>query len=628
MPHPRWEQMSEALKLEQKAEEENFRKLSADKSISQKVSSGICWHPVQLNAKRFTIGELLELELERVKQINSPHKLKTGMKVIIYQTSDDSKEYAGTVSYVKRNILGVILNSDHFAKSSINENGHFTVELVYDERPYRVMQKALKQILSTKDRHIQELRQGVESETTLDYYDQRIDNFQNKALNESQNDAVNGALSSKQMCIIHGPPGTGKTTTLVSAIKTLSKTEKKILVCAPSNNAVDLLARQLEASGVKTLRVGNVTRIGDNIAHLTLAEKARNHSDWAHIKKVKIEAAEAKRQAKNHKRSFGHQERRFRNDMFKESRELMKWARDLEDKLTEQIILDAQAICTTLIGVSARALDGIIFDTVVIDEASQALELESWNAILKAKKVILAGDHYQLPPTVKSQEAKKLGLEETLLDRMAPCIAHSYMLEVQYRMNNKILGFSNQQFYNNKLRAHDSVATHRLDGDDQALVYIDTAGCGFEEQQNNKNLSRYNEGEYFIIREHLIRFVEIYRGNDIGIISPYAEQVRFIRKSIADDDLIRPLDIETNSIDGFQGQEKDIIIISFVRSNERGEIGFLQDYRRLNVAITRARKKLIIIGDSATLAQHKLYADFVDHLEKEGLYESAWAYMN
>jgi len=246
--------------------------------------------------------------------------------------------------------------------------------------------------------------------------------------------------------------------------------------------------------------------------------------------------------------------------------------------------------------------------------------------MLKAERVILAGDHLQLSPTVKSREASELGLSETLLSRMTDKVTHTYLLQVQYRMNDKILSFSNERFYDNKLQSSPTVADWKLD--DNPLVLIDTSGCGFDEVQNPKSLSRYNEGEYYILREHFVQARDAYLGASIGVISPYSEQVKFLRASTEDDEVFRDMDITVNSIDGFQGQEKDVIYISLVRSNSDGEIGFLADERRLNVAMTRARKKLVIIGDLSTLSVSKLFSDLADHVEAEGSYRSAWEYMD
>ena len=400
------------------------------------------------------------------------------------------------------------------------------------------------------------------------------------------------------------------------------------MVTAPSNNAVDLLARQLSQAGLSVLRVGNVTRIGDNIAHLCLDEKVRMHKDWQHIKQVKIEAEAAKSEAKKYKRKFGPQQKRDRIAFQKEARALRKWAKELEQRLVDHILEESVVICTTLIGCAHPSISEWRYDTVVIDEGSQALEAESWTAMLKGKRTIIAGDHMQLPPTVKSKEAADLGLSTTVLDKMADTIEASFLLDTQYRMHSDILGFSNEHFYDSKLKTADFVSNRKLQQDEEVITFIDTSGCGFEEERSIHHRSLSNEGEYNILREHILSVPHLLTPEvSIGIISPYARQVAKIREEKSKDAVLRTLDITVNSIDGFQGQEKDVIYITLVRSNDRGEIGFLRDYRRLNVALTRAKFKLVVIGDMATLGTDPMYIKLAEHIEKVGIYRSAWEYM-
>jgi len=628
MKHQRYIDLLAAIEEERKNEEAYYRELSKSATPSDKIESGILWYPVEIVKQRYTIGEYVEIEVERTKHLDKSHKLRTGVGCTVFKQLDEREEYKGTISFVKRNKMGIIMRSDVLEKGQLSEKGLTGVELVYDERPYKVMKDSIHQVMNTKERHHIELRDGISKKDEFAYSTRSYNtDFIAGNVNPSQEAAIKGIINTGHIGIIHGPPGTGKTTTLVALIKTLLNSEKRVLVCAPSNNAVDLLAHKLDAAGVKVTRVGNVTRIADDLAHVTVDEKLRNHDEWQHIKKVKIEASNARKMAKNYKRKFGAKEREDRNAMFKESRELQKWARDLENRLVEDILHDSQVIATTLIGTQHRMISDMEFETVIIDEASQALEAECWAAILKAKRVIMAGDHMQLPPTIKSQKAKDMGLEETILDRMTPCIKNCYTLGIQYRMNEKILSFPNKKFYGSKLLSHISNANHLIQDGDDPLIWIDTSGCGFEEKQSSEHRSKWNEGEYFILREHFLQQLEKYEGCSIGIISPYAQQIRYIKSQISEDEILRAHDVTVNSIDGFQGQEKDIIYISLVRSNDSGELGFLKDMRRLNVAITRAKKKLIIIGDVATLSTDKTYLELLEHIEAHGLYQSAWEYM-
>ncbi len=627
----RYEQIIDAIEAERAAEEAYFRNLQAKKNLKEKVEAGILWYPVQVVKKYYTIGEYIEIIVERTGNNLGTHKFKSGVgcEFFTIKSNGEKLSFSGVISFVRKYKMGILFGGSVQHIDDIEDRFKSGVEMVYDERPYRIMKSAIVEAKNSKEEHIKVLREGIRKKDSFAPYlkQDAIQEIHNSSLNDSQNAAILGCRQSEHIAIIHGPPGTGKTTTLVALIHQLLKTEKRVLVCAPSNNAVDLLARQLDKAGVNTLRIGNVTRIGDSIAHLTLADKTANHEDWKHIKKVKIEANEARKQAGGFKRKFGYKERSNRNAMYQESRELRKWARDLEDKLLDSIITGAQAVCTTLIGLSSSHIKGLQFDTVIIDEASQSLEAECWNAILKAKKVIFAGDHLQLPPTVKSKQAKDLGLDITLLDRMTSVIHHSYLLTTQYRMNDKILAFSNKNFYDNKLKSGPDIANWSID--EHPLTFIDTSGCGFEEKKNPDTLSTFNEGELFIINEWFIRHKTLLNPSiSIGIISPYAAQVKLIREKKEAEEVFRELDIEVNTVDGFQGQEKDFIIISLVRSNDKGEIGFVADERRLNVAMTRARKKLIIIGDMTTLANHTLFNDLAEHVEATGNYQSAWEYMS
>jgi len=626
----RYEMLTKAVEAERKQEQIYFQNLSKQKSKSEKVESGIMWYPCVINRKHYTVGELIELELERTKNLDSHHKIKVGVGANLIIEGVETNTFKGTISYVRRNRLRIILHADYLLKEDILTKGRLGVELIYDERPYRVMLDTLRRVKGLEEPIHKELKKAIQEKKGFEGIVDLVDKnkYSSPKFNESQMAAINGCAVAPRMSIIHGPPGTGKTTTIVGLIQKLAKVEKRILVCAPSNNAVDLLAKLLHQGGLNVLRVGNVTRIGDSISDLTLKEKARNHPEWQHIKTVKIEAENAKKIAGKYKRKFGQRQKSERREMFQESKELRKWARDLEDKLMNGIIKEAQVIATTLISAESKALKGLKFKTIVIDEASQALEPECWVAMLKGERVIFAGDHMQLPPTVKSAEAEELGLAETILDRMSGSLKHSFLLKEQYRMHSDILSFSNAKFYNGELISNASVASRKLSEADSPLMFIDTSGCGFNEEQNADSFSKFNSGEYFTIREHILKHMDLLEGRSIGIICAYAAQVRYIRNTKEETPELQALDIEIDSIDGFQGQEKDVIYISLVRSNETGEIGFLKDFRRLNVAMTRARMKLIIIGDCSTLSSEKMFLDLVDHVEKKGKYESAWEYMS
>ncbi len=622
----RYQQLLRAIEAERAEEEKYYLKLKAQDSRQDKIKSGILLYPLSLERSNFTLGERIECVFFRTKNKEANHKFKVGVACTLSIEGKD-ESYKATVAFARKNEFRIILSNPDLSLNEFPKAAWYFLELTYDEKPYKVMREAIFRLIKTSSIPHQELRDGIDTLSDFQYQRPEGDFFPSKSLNDSQNEAIKQCLRTDRISIIHGPPGTGKTTTIVELAKNLVREEKRILICAPSNNAVDLLSKRMDQAGLRVLRLGNVTRIHDDISHLTLDEISRNHGDWAHIKKVKIEAEEARRAASQYKRKFGGDERAYRSMMYKESKELRKWARDLEDRLIEKIVLDSQVIAGTLIGIENKNIQGIQFETVVIDEASQALEPECWNAILKAKRVILVGDHLQLPPTVKSRAAKDMGLEETLLHRMADKIRGAHLLDVQYRMHESILSFSNQKFYDGRLKSAEKVKSWTLPNDVDPVVLIDTSGCGFEEDFNYKSRSISNEGEYFILREYLLQQSEKIAGASIGIISPYAEQVRYIRTQVGEDEDLKSWNIQVDTIDGFQGQEKELICLSLVRSNTTNEIGFLKDYRRLNVALTRAMKKLIVVGDFSTLASYELYSDLFNHIEANGSYKSAWEFM-
>lgn len=619
----------EGVEAERREEELFYKSILSSSSNKEKVENGFAWYPVEILSKRYAIGEYLEVELERPAQTSGNHRIREGAGVSLFNIQGNQKiEFSGIVSWLRKNKMRIILQDGNLDRDEIPEKGLTGVELVYDERPYKAMKMALQEALNSDSdlaRYLKSLLRGIDSPVNHTAFNPSL--TLPPYLNDSQKLAIQACTNAEFLSLVHGPPGTGKTTTIVELIRSLAQKEKRILVCAPSNNAVDLLAERISFHGVDVMRFGNITRIGEKVMHLTLEEKVKSGTDWQHIKKVRIQADEAEKMAAKFRRSFGSAERAERYAMRKEARDLRKWARELEHKLTRDVVSETKVIVSTLVGASHEDLSRLNFDTVVIDESSQALEAESWIAVLKGKRLVLVGDHKQLSPTVKSRKAQELGLSTTLMDKLIYRSPEVYLLNEQYRMHQRIMSFSNQKFYGGQLKAAGSVAEKSWKNM-QPLAFIDTAGAGFDEKFNSENKSYYNDGEFFILREHLLAHKEKLAGAQIGVICPYAEQTRFITHAVEQEEELKGMQIEVDTIDGFQGQEKDVIYLSLVRSNDRGEIGFLADERRLNVALTRARMLLVVIGDSATLGANPLFAEFLDHCENLEALDSAWNYMN
>jgi superfamily I DNA and/or RNA helicase len=501
------------------------------------------------------------------------------------------------------------------------DEGKLGVNMLFDSRTYDEMFKALNHLINLEKGRTKELRDIILGESDLKFYNK--DKRTSPLLNESQNEALQNIIEAEDLALVHGPPGTGKTTTLVESIAELLKEEKQVLVCAPSNAATDHLAKSLYQKGLRVVRIGNLAKVESDNTSLTMDVLIQKEKDFKQIRELKRRAIDLRKMGGKYKRSFGREEAEQRKLILNEARNISKEARELENYLVQKVLDDAQVIACTLIGSTSDYLRDRKFKTVVIDEAGQGIEPGVWVPILKAEKVVMAGDPFQLPPTVKSTEAEKMGLSKTLLEKAIQRHSRVSLLRTQYRMNTDIMEFSNRKFYEGILIAHESVANRFLEMAPQALEFIDTAGCGYEEQTGENNESRCNPEEVTVIRKHL----DLMRGENsvdfsIGIISPYRAQVELLQAEFAAEKMIT-----VNTVDSFQGQERDMIYISMVRSNDKNEIGFLRDYRRMNVAMTRAKMKLVIIGDSATLGNDRFYEDFLKYCEEIGAYRTAWEFM-
>jgi superfamily I DNA and/or RNA helicase len=436
--------------------------------------------------------------------------------------------------------------------------------------------------------------------------------FKNKHLNNSQQMAVAAILQNELITIVHGPPGTGKTTTLIEAIVQLIQKGEKVLVTAPSNTAVDHIAKGLIAQGVRVLRVGNTSKIDATVFLHTPEGILANSKQQKEIKQLKIRAEEFRKMALKYKRSFGKAEREQRHLLFKEVKNIRVELKKLQAYNEDTLYREASVILGTPIGLYDSNIQQISFETLVIDEAGQCIEPLAWCVFPLAQKHVLAGDHFQLPPTVLSNEAIQLGFHQSILETCIATVGPVFLLNTQYRMREAIAGFSGNYFYKGLLLTAPhlgNIAAH--------ISFIDTAGSGYHEVFGSNGMSLQNEGELRIVQKLIS--TENLNAADTAFISPYAGQVAAAKEQL-------PKEMRISTIDSFQGQEKEIIVLSLVRSNEDGDIGFLKDYRRMNVAITRAKEQLFVIGDSATIGGDAFYYAFLTYVEKYGTYRTVWEF--
>jgi predicted DNA helicase len=617
------------LAKEKRSDLDQYNQTMSSSSLKEKIAKGLCWEPLFIKDSGYGLGDYPFIVVERTKNKGVPHQFSAGKPVSLYLSGGEPEERCkGTIHFLTADTMKIILTAND--EPEWVHAGRIGVQLLFDDKSYEQMDTNLTELAGSKNPAVHHLVDVVlNQKKPLPPQAISISDLPN--LNESQNGAVRAILGNQDLCIVHGPPGTGKTTTLVEAIRLLSKREERVLVCAPSNAAADLLTEKLSIKGVNVLRIGNLSRIDQVVLEHTIEHKLSESPTFKQIKQIRKQADEYRRMALKYKRNFGRDERMQRNLLLKEAKNSVKDAVDLENVAIEHMIGKAQVITCTLVGSDHRHIQHLSFDTVVIDEAAQALEPATWIPISKAKRVVLAGDPFQLPPTVKSEEAKKAGLEITLMEKCLSLLSNVRLLDVQYRMNEKIMGFSNRYFYSGALKAAASAKDHTLmiHGEAQDPVeLIDTAGAGFDEVLKEESRSLYNEGEWKVIQGHLgTLLANLEEPCSIGIISPYKEQVQYMREHISDEWMSQH-DLTIHTVDSFQGQERDVIYISLVRSNEKGEIGFLRDYRRMNVAMTRAKKKLIVVGDSATFGSDPFYAGFLDYAESIQAYHSAWEWMS
>ena len=665
----------ELIKLERQADLEQYRQKVLLRSLSQRTKEGVTWYPVRLKRDYIGTGERIIVELDRTNHLDQPHSFQSGKLVSLFSNASGKpeKEHAnGVVNYVSDNTLVMTVNGDDLP--SWIDDGMLGVDVMFDDMTYKEMEHAMKTVMKAEGNRLAELREVLLGDTGCSVLgtgkvhpessnsplvafgvqasDQNPESMNqnlpsrtqpsepshqsptSSILNESQNSALQKILHSPDVAFIHGPPGTGKTTTLVQAILSTIKIEMQVLVCTPSNAAIDLLVEKLSEKGLNVLRIGHPARVTEQTLSKTLDARIAAHSNFSELRVLRKKLEQLRSMASKYKRNFGHHEKEQRRLLKEEVRLLKSDADLLEFYIVNDLLNTSQVICCTLVGSSHPVLRGKKFKTVFIDEAAQALEPACWIPILKSERVVFAGDHCQLPPTIKSTDAARAGLSKTLFEK--GILKHpdrSSMLRVQYRMHQHIMKFSSYYFYKDELIAHESVKNELLRPNQSPVEFIDTAGCGYSEAQDPETLSRYNEEEAQLLIHRTEKLVEdigqeewLEQNLTMGIITPYRAQVDHLHKLAEASSVLEPLHklITINTVDAFQGQERDVIAISFVRSNDKSEVGFLSDIRRTNVAMTRARKKLIMIGDSATLGSHPFYVKLLEFLQKEEFYKSVF----
>lgn len=599
----------DCIELEEKEQEQRFR-LDEQHSLKSLKSEGLAIHPIRITRKSFGYAEYPEISF-RIPFPMETFSFKDGMAIECFCQNEES-------------VKGILLNIDGkqgefrlFAPDFPDwiEDSDVGIKLTPDTRTSSLMKKALNDISMNKrmEQLFHTIHANEKNFNHSDEIEKTAFSFYNERLNESQKAAVNGMVSNDQFMIIHGPSGTGKTTTLIEGILQLAARGEKIIVSAPSNTAVDNLAKGLINKKVKFLRIGNNTKIDSQIFPYTPEGKLIESKQDKEIKKLRIRADEMRKMANQYKRRFGKDERDQRNLLIKEVKSLRAQIKDIQRYNEEKLYAEAQVILGTPIGLMDDQTKKLDFNTLIIDEAGQCLEPLAWCIFPLAEKIILAGDHLQLPPTVLSEKAIHLGFNKSILEKCFGKFSNVFFLDTQYRMRETIAQFSNEYFYEGKLKT-----ISELSAIAEHIVFFDTAGTGYEEERGSDGVSIQNKGELEIVSkiiesDHLTL-------EKTAFISPYSGQVTYAKE-------ILPSSLRISTIDSFQGQEEETVIISLVRSNPDGQIGFLKDHRRMNVAMTRAKENLFIIGDSTTLAKDPYFDALFSYLDKVGAYKSAWEIM-
>ena len=633
------------LQLEYYTEKEAFRKLTEQMGMQRKVKRGDAWFPLQVGKSFYNSLNQTAIEVFRTSDQDIEHNFEFGRPVMFFRGEEQIKyfSFTGTVSYVDGDRM-VITVPDSAPLLDLQQSTEpIGVQLSFDETSYKLMFEALDRVMKAKNNRLAYLRD-------LFYSNQKAGRFSFAPmkfpwLNPTQEIAVNEVLWAKDVAIVHGPPGTGKTTTLVEAINETLMRESQVLVCAQSNMAVDWISEKLVDRGINVLRIGNPTRVNDKMLGFTYERRFESHPDYPQLWAIRKAIRELRKNRKKGSENYHQKMDRLKSR-----------AAEIEIRINSELFGEARVIACTLVGSAHRLLEGMKFGTLFIDEAAQALEAACWIPMKRASRVILAGDHCQLPPTVKSIAALRAGLGKTLMERIAenkPEVVT--LLKIQYRMNDEIMRFSSDWFYGGKVESAPQIKYRSVLDYDHPITWIDTSNeenqitiegedapedsasnsssatasnqnsdLNFKEQFVGESFGRINKAEaeltLLTLAEYFTKIGKqrvLSESIDVGIISPYRAQVQYLKKLIKKYEFFKPYRrlISVNTVDGFQGQERDVILISLVRSNDEGQIGFLKDLRRMNVAMTRARMKLIILGNKETMTQHPFYKKLWEYVE-------------
>ncbi len=608
------EKQKRLLQLEYEAEREAFRQQTEAQGIGRKMKRGEAWWPLQTGKAYYNSLNQYCIEVFRKKEDDTEHNFEYGRPVCFFTLDADKPSYlpfTATVSFVDGDRMVISLNNESHAAELLGRDG-LGVQLSFDETSYRTMADALDRVIRGKGNRLTYLRDLFYTDMPAQKF--KFEKIRLPWLNPTQEKAVNEVLTAKDVAIVHGPPGTGKTTTLVEAVFECLRRESQVLICAQSNMAVDWIAEKLADRGVPVLRIGNPTRVNDKMLSFTYERQFENHPDYDQLWAIRKAIRELRAGRKRGDRSFHQKMDRLKSR-----------ATELEMRIRQQLFGEARVIACTLVGSASRLLEGQRFGTLFIDEAAQALEAACWIPIRKASRVVFAGDHCQLPPTVKSPEAMKGGLGVTLMERIVrnkPEVVT--LLKVQYRMNEEIMKFSSDWFYHGQVESAPEVRNRSVLDFDIPMLWIDTADMACHEEFVGESYGRVNKTEARLTLAALqLYFDKIGKERilsekiDVGIISPYRAQVQYLRQLLRNEPYFKPYRhlVSVNTVDGFQGQERDVVLISLVRANDEGQIGFLRDLRRMNVAITRARMKLVILGDAPTMTRHPFYKKLYEYID-------------